>query len=65
METPSLAESIHKLAVAGEQAGFTLEMMIQLLTAGLGVAQLIALIDWKLNHPDTPSGKTSNGRWIM
>jgi len=31
MESPSLVLAISKLAVAGEQAGFTLEEMIELL----------------------------------
>jgi len=64
MEKPSLGESIRKLAVAGEQAGFTIEQMIELLTAGLGVAQLIALIDWKLNQLPIAADPASVYRWI-
>ena len=65
MEKPSLGESVRKLAVAGEQAGFTIEQMIDLLTAGLGVAQLIALIDWKLNQLPIAADPASVYRWIM
>ena len=64
MEKPSLGESIRKLAVAGEQAGFTIDQMIELLTAGLGVAQLIALIDWKLNQLPIAADPASVYRWI-
>ena len=34
---PSLGHSIEKLAIAGEQAGFTVEQMIELLRNGLTV----------------------------
>jgi hypothetical protein len=50
MEDPSLAESIDTLAVAGEQAGFTVEIMIQLLSAGHGHCPTeFALIGWQLD----------------
>ena len=65
MEKPSLSESIRKLAVAGEQAGFTIEQMIDLLTGGIGVAELIALIDWKLNQLPIAADPASVYRWIM
>jgi hypothetical protein len=32
-----VVEAVHKLAVAGEQAGFSFEQMIQLLNAGITV----------------------------
>ena len=50
MHRPTIAHSIYKLAVAGEQAGFTVEQMIQLLNDGLDVMTLVSLIEWKLNH---------------
>jgi len=37
MENPSLILAISKLAAAGEQAGFTLEQMIDMLDHGLGL----------------------------
>jgi hypothetical protein len=36
--TPNLEQSIAKLAMAGEQAGFSVEQMIKLLSTGLSVA---------------------------
>lgn len=51
MERESLVIAISKLAVAGEQAGFTVEQMIQLLDAGLSVESLIDLIAWSFEHP--------------
>ena len=52
MESPSLVLAISKLAAAGEQAGFTLEQMIQLLDDGLSVETLLDLISWRLNTVD-------------
>jgi hypothetical protein len=40
--------AIRKLAVAGEQAGFTLDQMIQLLNSGMSVVTLLDLIAWRL-----------------
>ena len=45
---PTFQQSIGKLAIAGEQAGFSVEQMIQLLSAGLSVATLLDLIAWRL-----------------
>lgn len=46
----SLVIAIIKLAVAGEQAGFSLEDMIQLLDSGLTVDGLLELITWRFEH---------------
>lgn len=46
--SPNLEESIAKLAILGEQAGFTIEQMIGLLSAGLSAATLLDLITWRL-----------------
>ena len=46
--TLNLHQSIAKLAMAGEQAGFSVEQMIELLSAGLSVATLLDLIMWRL-----------------
>jgi hypothetical protein len=48
MEKPSLVAAIGKLAIAVEQAGFSLEQMIELLDQGLGVETLLDLISWRL-----------------
>ena len=50
VENPSLVLAISKLAAAGEQAGFTLEQMIELLDHGLEVETLVELIRMRL-HP--------------
>jgi hypothetical protein len=61
MENPSLVRAISKLAAAGEQAGFTLEQMIELLDRGLEVETLLDLICMRLCG--VPSACTSN--WVM
>ncbi len=40
--------AIGKLAIAGEQAGFTIEQMIDLLNSGLSVETLLELIARRL-----------------
>jgi hypothetical protein len=52
--SPSLVAAIEKLALAGEQVGFTIEQMIDLLDAGLTVEALLDLIAWRLEG--SPSG---------
>jgi hypothetical protein len=54
MENPSLILAISKLAAAGEQAGLTLEQMIEMLDAGLSVESLLELICMRL-YPVTTS----------
>ena len=49
MARASLVIAIGKLAVAGEQAGFTIEQMIDLLNSGLAVGTLLELIAWRLD----------------
>lgn len=49
MENPSLVLAISKLAAAGEQAGFSLEQMIDLQDHGLEVETLLELICWRLH----------------
>ena len=61
MENPLLVLAISKLAAAGEQAGFTLEQMIELLDKGLEVETLLDLICMRLC--DGPSACTPN--WVI
>ena len=61
MATPSLHASIAKLAIAGEQAGFTVEQMIQMLTAGVAVEGLLRLIEWRLSANPEP---LRSSRWV-
>jgi hypothetical protein len=44
MQRPSTAQTVYKLAIAGEQAGFSIEEMIQMLNAGITVETLLHLI---------------------
>jgi hypothetical protein len=37
MERSSVVRAVYKLSIAGEQAGFSLEQMIQMLNAGITV----------------------------
>jgi uncharacterized protein YoaH (UPF0181 family) len=48
MARATLMSAIRKLAIAGEQAGFTVEQMIDLLNAGMSVGSLLDLIAWRL-----------------
>lgn len=60
MEKPSTAQVVYKLAVAGEQAGFSLEEMIQILNAGVSVETLLHLIELRLSE-----AAPSSSSWIM
>jgi len=66
MENPSLVLAISKLAAAGEQAGFTLEQMIEMLDHGLEVETLLELICMRL-HPaaTSPDQGASRYRWVV
>jgi hypothetical protein len=55
MARDSLMIAISKLAMAGEQAGFTIEQMIDLLNSGLAVETLIELIAWRLDGSQSAS----------
>jgi hypothetical protein len=62
MARESLVIAISKLAVAGEQAGFSVEQMIQLLDSGLTVERLIELIAWRFERPMPLS---ASSRWVV
>lgn len=66
MARAALMSAIEKLAIAGEQAGFTLEQMIDLLNAGLSVESLLELIAWRLEGTQSELpivGSSSN--WVL
>ena len=63
MEKPSVAQAVYKLSVAGGQAGFSLEQMIQLLNAGVSVDTLLRLIECRLGAAGHNPFRSS--RWIM
>jgi len=44
----NLMTAIAKLVLAGEQAGFTIEQMIQLLQTGTSIEVLLSMIEWRL-----------------
>ena len=57
--------AIGKLAIAGEQAGFTIEQMIDLLDSGLAVETLLELIAWRLQGSQSASAfVNSNSTWV-
>ena len=60
--SPNLEESIAKLAILGEQAGFTIEQMIGLLSGGLSVETLLELITWRLEIFSSGEKKVSLSR---
>ena len=62
MATPSLQASVCKLAIAGEQAGFTVEQMIQMLNDGVSIEGLLRVIAWRLALIVEDS---RSSRWIM
>lgn len=63
MQQDLLKASIHKLAIAGENAGLTVEDMISLLNAGLAVEALLCLIENRLTATEPMLGRSSS--WIM
>jgi len=66
MANASLVRAIHKLAMAGEQAGFTIEQMIDLLNAGLPVEILLDLIAWRLEGSPSALPLTgSSSNWVV
>lgn len=64
MDKTTLVSGIAKLASAGQQAGCTVEQMIELLNAGLGVEVLVELIAWRLEQP-TRVAIARSSTWIV
>lgn len=62
MQHPVLARAIARLVAAGEQAGISVEQMIQILNAGVSVEALLDLIDKRLR---TPREFIGYSRWVM
>jgi hypothetical protein len=54
LTSPSLIAAIERLAIAGQQAGFSVEQMIALLNDGLTVETLLDLIAWRLEALRNP-----------
>jgi hypothetical protein len=64
MDQLNLSRSIAKLATAGERAGLTVEQMIQLLQDGLGVDDLVSMIEWKLAYVGQKTPTSSPHLWV-
>jgi hypothetical protein len=66
MEKLSLLRAVGKLAIAGEQAGFTLEQMIELLNEGVSVETLLGLISWRLEEARISiASRAPSSGWIV
>jgi len=61
MANPSLIRAIGKLALAAEQAGLSINQMIEMLNSGMNVETLLELITCRLQTSATPS---VGARWI-
>ena len=65
-DNASLVLAISKLAAAGEQAGLTLEQMIELLDRGVEIETLLELICWRLYGSPAPvEACVSASRWVI
>lgn len=52
MEKPSIGVAVSKLAIAGQQAGFSIEQLMMLLNAGCNVETLVQIISRRLEADD-------------
>jgi hypothetical protein len=64
VEKPIIISAVEKLAVAGGQAGFSVEQMIELLNAGMSVESLVELIARRLNVQQ-PVSPPQSSRWTL
>lgn len=64
MRNVSLENTIQKFAMAGEQAGFTVEEMIDLLDRGMSVSGLLYLISSRLQEEEERSHDPCSSGWI-
>jgi hypothetical protein len=64
---PALVSAIHKLAVAGERAGFTIEQMVELLKTGMSVDALLDIIAFHLDDCGESARPPvySSSCWVM
>jgi hypothetical protein len=61
MEKPVMT-AVEKLVLAGEEAGFSVEQMIQILQTGTSVEALLCIIEWRLCPP---AMQPRSSRWVM
>lgn len=65
MASPPLFTAVTKLAIAGEQAGFTIDKMVQLLNDGLTIESLLDLIESSLRRQEQPAvSPAGSSRWV-
>jgi len=64
---PGIETTVYKLALVGEQAGFTLEEMIAMLECGITMEILLGLIELRLAAQQQPDNvtKTRSPQWSM
>ena len=62
MQRPELANTGYRLAVAGEQTGFSLEDMISMQNAGLTVSSLMELIERRFTEQEQVPCAS---RWVV
>ena len=66
MATASLIKAVGKLAVAGEEAGLSVEQMIEMLNGGVSVETLIELISRRLDLLQASKRSVVTAtRWMM
>jgi hypothetical protein len=65
MDERKLLSGVEKLAVAGQQAGFSIEQMIGLLSAGMAVETLLDLISWRIEQPQPMVPVLSSSHWVV
>ena len=68
MQKPSLEIAIEKLAIAGEQAGFSVEQMIRLLNLGMSVEELVDVIATRLEairRPFPIAHAAVHSNWVV
>ena len=58
----SSSENGLKLASEGEQAGLTFEQMLEILSSGVTIEELLRIIQWNLSGAKIPPGAS---HWIM
>ena len=62
MEQPILMTAIEKLVRAGEQAGFSVEQMIQILQTGVDVETLLQMVERRVSPP---SARQRSSLWVI
>jgi hypothetical protein len=65
LTSPPLVAAIEKFAIAGQQAGLSVEQMIDLLNDGMAVDTLLDLIAWRLEALRNPLVlRRSSSDWV-